>query len=223
VLWQRRKRFTGSLQERFELCQFESSCWLAEFLSGVSASKTGGHRRPGAPPRLHRAGLGHLDREGAVRGPAGFTKSRFDGYRVQIHLANEAIKIFTRRGKDWTKRFKKVAHDAWRIKAASAVIDGEIVVPAADRSTDFSVLQNGLKGSSKTIVLAAFDLLYPNGRDIRKEPLVRRKAELKKIIGGTSTRASSVSRAWCRRCGTAPMRAAAGIAGSRRPARSARR
>jgi hypothetical protein len=32
VLWQRRKGFTGSLQERFELCQFESSCWLAEFL-----------------------------------------------------------------------------------------------------------------------------------------------------------------------------------------------
>jgi bifunctional non-homologous end joining protein LigD len=31
----------------------------------------------------------------------------------------------------------------------------------------------------------AFDLRYLNGRDIRKEPLVRRKAELKKIVGGT--------------------------------------
>jgi hypothetical protein len=45
---------------------------------------------------------------------------KFDGYRVQLHLANEAVRIFTRRGNDWTKRFKKVAHDAWRIKAASA-------------------------------------------------------------------------------------------------------
>jgi hypothetical protein len=33
---------------------------------------------------------------------------KFDGYRVQIHLANEAVKIFTRRGHDWTHRFKKV-------------------------------------------------------------------------------------------------------------------
>jgi bifunctional non-homologous end joining protein LigD len=115
---------------------------------------------------------------------------KFDGYRVQVHLSNEAIKIFTRRGNDWTKRFRKVAHDAWRIKAASAVIDGEIVVPAADGSTDFSVLQNELKGSSKTIVLVAFDLLYLNGRDIRKEPLVRRKAELMKIIGGTDVQFS---------------------------------
>ena len=115
---------------------------------------------------------------------------KFDGYRVQVHLANEAVKIFTRRGNDWTKRFKKIAHDAWRIKAASAVVDGEIVVPAADGTTDFSVLQNELKGRSTSIVLVAFDLLYLNGRDIRKEPLVRRKAELKKIIAGTDVQFS---------------------------------
>ncbi|MGY4253410.1 bifunctional non-homologous end joining protein LigD [Bradyrhizobium sp. USDA 4516] len=110
---------------------------------------------------------------------------KFDGYRVQIHLANETAKIFTRRGHDWTHRFKKVAHDAWRIKANSAVVDGEIVVPAADGTTDFSVLQNELKGKSKTIVLVAFDLLYLNGRDIRKLPLFQRKAELRNILSGT--------------------------------------
>ena len=109
---------------------------------------------------------------------------KFDGYRVQVHLHNEAVKVFTRRGHDWTNRFKKVAHDAWRIKASSAVVDGEIVVPAADGTTDFSVLQNELRGSSKRIVLVAFDLLYLNGRDLRKLPLQQRKAELKKIIGG---------------------------------------
>ena len=27
---------------------------------------------------------------------------KFDGYRVQVHLVNEAVKIFTRRGNDWT-------------------------------------------------------------------------------------------------------------------------
>jgi bifunctional non-homologous end joining protein LigD len=64
------------------------------------------------------------------------------------------------------------------------------VVPASDGTTDFSVLQNELKGSSKSIVLVAFDLLYLNGRDIRKEPLVRRTAELKKIIAGTDVQFS---------------------------------
>ncbi|MDA9478881.1 DNA ligase [Bradyrhizobium sp. CCBAU 65884] len=115
---------------------------------------------------------------------------KFDGYRVQVHLANEAIKIFTRRGHDWTHRFKKVANNAWHIKAGSAIVDGEIVVPAADGSTDFSVLQNELKGRSTSIVLIAFDLLYLNGRDLRKLPLFQRKNELKQIIMGTDVQFS---------------------------------
>ena len=101
---------------------------------------------------------------------------KFDGYRVQVHLHNQAVNVFTRRGHDWTNRFKKVAHDAWHIKAGSAILDGEIVVPAADGTTDFSVLQNELKGKSTSIVLVAFGLLYLNGRDLRKLPLLERKA-----------------------------------------------
>ena len=95
------------------------------------------------------------------------------------------MRIFTWRGHDWTNRFKKVADDAWHIKAASAVVDGEIVVPAADGTIDFSVLQNELKGQSTKIALVAFDLLYLNGHDLRKLPLLRRKAELRKIIART--------------------------------------
>jgi bifunctional non-homologous end joining protein LigD len=64
------------------------------------------------------------------------------------------------------------------------------VVPAADGTTDFSILQNELKGKSTSIVLVAFDLLYLNGRDLRKLPLHQRKAELKKIISGTDVQFS---------------------------------
>jgi bifunctional non-homologous end joining protein LigD len=110
---------------------------------------------------------------------------KFDGYRVQIHLANEAVKIFTRRGHDWTNRFKKIAADAWHIAAGSAIVDGEVVVPAENGTTDFSVLQNELKGKSNKIVMVAFDLLYLNGYDLRKLPLIERKTHLKKIIDGT--------------------------------------
>ena len=110
---------------------------------------------------------------------------KFDGYRVQVHLRDAAVKVFTRRGHDWTHRFRKVAADAWHINAGSAIIDGEVVVPATNGTTDFSVLQNELKGRSKKIVLVAFDLLYLNGYDLRKLPLVERKALLKELITGT--------------------------------------
>ena len=110
---------------------------------------------------------------------------KFDGYRVQVHLVNTEVKVFTRRGYDWTHRFKKIASDAWHISAGSAIIDGEVVAPAADGATDFSVLQNELKGRSTKIVLVAFDLLYLNGYDLRKLPLVQRKTLLKKIVDKT--------------------------------------
>jgi bifunctional non-homologous end joining protein LigD len=84
--------------------------------------------------------------------------------------------VFTRRGNDWTKRFRKVAADAYLINAKSAIIDGEIVVPAEDGTTDFSVLQNELKGASTKIVMVAFDLLYLNGQDLRRLPVLERKA-----------------------------------------------
>ncbi len=90
--------------------------------------------------------------------------------------------MFTRRGNDWTNRFRKIAADAWHINAGSAIIDGEVVVPAEDGTTDFSVLQNELKGRSKNIVMVAFDLLYLNGYDLRKLPLVERKALLRNIF-----------------------------------------
>jgi bifunctional non-homologous end joining protein LigD len=115
---------------------------------------------------------------------------KFDGYRVQVHLREAAIKVFTRRGNDWTNRFRKIAADAWHVGAGSAVIDGEVVVPAANGSTDFSVLQNELKRRSTKIVLVAFDLLYLNGYDLRKLPLIERKALLKKILAETDVQFS---------------------------------
>jgi bifunctional non-homologous end joining protein LigD len=106
---------------------------------------------------------------------------KFDGYRVQLHLAHEAVTVYTRRGNAGPNASRRS-----RTSAGSAIIDGEIVVPAADGTTDFSVLQNELKGKSKSIVMVAFDLLYLNGYDLRKLPLDERKSHLKKLIGKTA-------------------------------------
>ena len=115
---------------------------------------------------------------------------KFDGYRVQLHIHDGQVKVFTRRGHDWTKRFRKIAADASEIAAGSAILDGEVVVPSANGVSDFSVLQNELKGRSTKIVLVAFDLLYLNGHDLRKLSLLARKAELKQIIAGRAVQFS---------------------------------
>src|SRR5437763_15850989 len=64
-------------------------------------------------------------------GDRGIHEIKFDGYRVQLHIHNDAIKVLTRRGNDSTRRFSKIAADAYLINAGSAIVDGEVVVPAA--------------------------------------------------------------------------------------------
>jgi bifunctional non-homologous end joining protein LigD len=78
---------------------------------------------------------------------------KFDGYRVQVQLRDAAVKVFTRRGNDWTNRFRKIAADACHMNAGSAIIDGEAIVPSANGVSEFSVLQNELRRNSKNLVL----------------------------------------------------------------------
>jgi bifunctional non-homologous end joining protein LigD len=66
--------------------------------------------------------------ERVPRGVRWIHEIKFDGYRVQLHIANEGVRVFTRRGNDWTNRFKKTANEAFLISAGSAIIDGEVVV-----------------------------------------------------------------------------------------------
>jgi bifunctional non-homologous end joining protein LigD len=139
--------------------------------------------------RVHRASPGILRRQGAggvaldsrnqirrLSRPGSYPRWRGEG--------------FTRRGNDWTKRFRKIASDASEIDVGSAILNGEVVVPSASGVSDFSVLQNELKGRSTKIVLVAFDLLYLNGHDLRKLSLLARKAELRHIIDGTAVQFS---------------------------------
>jgi ATP-dependent DNA ligase len=58
---------------------------------------------------------------------------KLDGYRVQVHPANAAVKIFTRCANNWTSRFKKIGDDAWHINAGSAIVDGR---PRRTRCSD---------------------------------------------------------------------------------------
>ena len=74
---------------------------------------------------------------------------KFDGYRVQVHLARRGRQgLHPPRQRLDQPLSGRSLHDAWHISAGSAIIDGEVVVPAEDGTTDFSVLQNELKGKS---------------------------------------------------------------------------
>ena len=108
---------------------------------------------------------------------------KLDGYRVQAHLRDGRVKLFTRSGLDWTKRFALIAADVGRVPAAELVIDGEIISADEHGRRNFSALQDDLKhGRHDRMAYYVFDLLYLDGFDTRAAPLIERKHALQRIL-----------------------------------------
>lgn len=109
---------------------------------------------------------------------------KFDGYRLQARIEAGRVKLFTRRGLDWTQKFGKAVTGALAdLPLGTAVIDGELVVEAGSGASDFSALQADLsEGRDDRFVFYVFDLLYLDGYDLQRVPLNRRKALLNQLV-----------------------------------------
>ncbi|HEY6023334.1 MAG TPA: DNA ligase D [Pseudolabrys sp.] len=114
---------------------------------------------------------------------------KFDGYRIQARLERSKVKLLTRKGLDWTKKFPTIAAAVARLPAGSALIDGELVVEGDDGISSFSLLQQDLKASRyDRMAFYAFDVLHLDGADLKSLPLVTRKDVLARLLKDQSPR-----------------------------------
>jgi bifunctional non-homologous end joining protein LigD len=111
---------------------------------------------------------------------------KFDGYRLQAHVAKGKATLLTRSGLDWTDRFgTAVATALAGLPLEEAVIDGELIVEGGGGASDFSALQADLSdGRCDRFVFYAFDLLHLDGRDLTGAGLLDRKAALARVLAG---------------------------------------
>src|SRR5436190_19572470 len=79
------------------------------------------------------------------QGPDWSIEVKFDGYRIEAIKNGSNVRLFSRRGNDFTKRFAKVAESVSKIKADSAVLDGEVVAVDVSGQVSFQMLQNRSK------------------------------------------------------------------------------
>ncbi len=112
---------------------------------------------------------------------------KFDGYRMQMRVAGGEVTLRTRKGLDWTDRFKEIA------KAGEAlpdcIVDGEIVALDARGVPSFAALQAALVDESTAdLIYFAFDLLHADGGDLRRSPLSARKERLSKLLASSPGR-----------------------------------
>ena len=98
------------------------------------------------------------------RPPAGtdwLHEVKHDGFRLLVWKQTEQVKIWSRRGTDFTDRFATIAQAVRRVAADEALIDGEAVVLRDDGRSDFNALLTTRGGLMAALV--AFALLRLDG------------------------------------------------------------
>ena len=113
-------------------------------------------------------------------GPDWVHEIKHDGYRLIVRGVSPLVRLFTRRGFDWTDRYPAIVEAAERLGAKSFTIDGEAVVCGPDGVAVFDALHRRHKASDA--ILYAFDLLELDGEDLRPRPLGERKARLARLV-----------------------------------------
>ena len=110
---------------------------------------------------------------------------KFDGYRLQARIEAGRVKLLTRTGLDWTKKFgKEIIAALQELSVGTALIDGELVVESSAGASDFSALQADLSnGRSDRFIFYVFDLLHLEGYSLQATPLIERKAVLQTVVG----------------------------------------
>jgi DNA ligase D-like protein (predicted ligase) len=114
---------------------------------------------------------------------------KFDGERCIAHKAGAAIRLESRTGKDLTGTYPEVRSAIAGQRARDLVLDGEVVAFEGEQ-TSFGRLQQrlGVRAPSAELVAAfpvvycVFDLLALDGDDLKRTPLVERRARLTRTV-----------------------------------------
>jgi hypothetical protein len=102
---------------------------------------------------------------------------KYDGYPLRVERDGDRVRLITRRGYNWTKRFPWIARAALKNRHKQFALDGEAVILGVDGISDFNALHSGKLNHE--VQLYAFDVLA-KGDDVR--PLPFAQSELGKTV-----------------------------------------
>lgn len=122
------------------------------------------------------------ERDAPPDGKGWLHEIKHDGYRMQARIDGGKVKLLTRTGLDWTKRFPTIAKALAQLPVSSGLLDGEIVAQEDNGVSSFSALQTDLKnGRRDRLGFFLFDLLYCEGVNLANVALNDRKAALEAL------------------------------------------
>ena len=106
-------------------------------------------------------------------GPDWLHEVKYEGYRLRLERDGDRVRLITRGGYDWTRRYPWIVEAALKNRQKRFVIDGGAVIFGVDGISDFNALHSGKQ--DEEVQLCAFDILVEGSDDLRKLPLHLRK------------------------------------------------
>ena len=110
--------------------------------------------------------------------PGWVYEEKYDGIRVLAYKEAKHVSLLSRNDVDRTGDFPEVFAAIAKLRPASLLLDGEVVVFDRKKVSRFQLLQQS-KGDT---FYAVFDCLYADGTDLRHEPLSARRKILEKVV-----------------------------------------
>jgi bifunctional non-homologous end joining protein LigD len=109
---------------------------------------------------------------------------KWDGFRAIAEKDRQGVRLYSRNHNDFKKRFPIIAAAVSGLD--NVILDGEIVALDEHGHPRFEWLVN--RGKQKgVLVYYVFDLLRLGDKDLRSEPLSRRKSLLQKVLRKNDT------------------------------------
>jgi bifunctional non-homologous end joining protein LigD len=117
--------------------------------------------------------------------PGWIYEEKYDGYRAVAYKHDGRVRLISRNLKDLTKQFEEVAEAVARLRAPSLVLDCEIAVFDEHLVSHLGYLRASRGREEKLLtppILIAFDCLYARGKELFREPLLRRRSILEREL-----------------------------------------
>jgi bifunctional non-homologous end joining protein LigD len=117
-------------------------------------------------------------------GPGWLHEIKHDGFRILARRDGAGVRLITRPGNDFSSRFPFIAMAVGKLPVRSCLIDGEAIVCGENGLAVFELIRR--HGALASAVHCAFYLLELDGRDLRWEPIEKRKELLARLLRGSN-------------------------------------
>ena len=104
---------------------------------------------------------------------------KHDGWRAQLHINGDMATVYSRNGRDLSRRFRSIYDAISELHVRSIILDAELVACDDSGKPDFRELMFGAKHAT---CAWCFDLMHLNGRDLRPLPLGERRDLLRNLL-----------------------------------------